>query len=227
MTYRYTVDICSFINSIILIRSFYVGFCENDVPVLGIDFWAKSFYSRIQFHPRTEHLAILLSARTGHPIPVSFLIFHEFLIMVHIYVHKYAPMEIGMSRKRLHIHQESTPFICENCGLTVVPPESGTMHRNHCPHCLYSRHVDMRIGDRRSGCRGLMEPIGIWVPARKDWSIIHRCTKCGFIRTNRIAGDDNEMLLLSLAARPMTQLPFPVEMVFENFRRVTVSGDEK
>ena len=124
-----------------------------------------------------------------------------------------------MSRNKIHLHSENTPFICENCGGTVTPPESGTIHRNHCPHCLFSLHVDIRTGDRRSGCRGVMEPIGIWVPAKKDWSIIHRCTRCGFIRTNRIAGDDNEILLLSLAVRPVTILPFPLEMVFEYSRK--------
>lgn len=130
-----------------------------------------------------------------------------------------------MSRKKTHLHLENTPFICENCGCMVMPPESGTLHRNHCSHCLFSLHVDMRVGDRRSGCRGLMEPIGIWAPARKDWSIIHRCKNCGFMRTNRIAGDDNETLLLSLAVRPITRLPFPIEMLFDTLGKGSISGD--
>ncbi len=85
----------------------------------------------------------------------------------------------------------------------------------------------MRTGDRRSGCRGLMEPIGIWVRERKDWSILHRCTKCGFIRPNRIAGDDNEVLLLSLAVRPVTQIPFPTEMVLQQIGKQSILGEER
>ncbi len=60
-----------------------------------------------------------------------------------------------------------------------------------------------------------MQPIAVWVRTSKEWSIIHRCVNCGFIRANRIAGDDNEMLLFSLAAKPLTMLPFPAEHTLE------------
>lgn len=73
--------------------------------------------------------------------------------------------------------------------------------------------MDLRIGDRRSGCRGEMEPISIWVKYKDEWSIVHRCKKCGIIRTNRIAGDDNELVLLSLAMRPISNPPFPLERI--------------
>lgn len=71
-----------------------------------------------------------------------------------------------------------------------------------------------------------MEPIGIWVKKRQEWSIIHRCKKCGFIRTNRIAGDDNETLLLSLAARPMTQLPFPADRALKQIEKISIFGEK-
>ena len=32
-------------------------------------------------------------------------------------------------------------FICENCGRKVEP--LGYSCRNHCPYCLYSKHVDI------------------------------------------------------------------------------------
>ena len=32
-------------------------------------------------------------------------------------------------------------FICENCGKKV--PKLGYSCRNHCMHCLYSKHVDI------------------------------------------------------------------------------------
>ncbi len=116
-----------------------------------------------------------------------------------------------MSRNRIiHKNTEET-FICRNCGTIVAPPESGGKMRNHCPKCLWSLHVDLKKGDRRCGCRGLMEPISVWVRQNKEWSIIHRCISCGFIRANRIAADDNEMLIFTLAAKPITMLPFPAE----------------
>ena len=71
--------------------------------------------------------------------------------------------------------------------------------------------MDLRAGDRRSGCRGLMEPIAVWVKRGGEWAIVHRCERCGMIRSNRIAGDDNEPLLLSMAVRPLAQLPFPLD----------------
>ena len=71
--------------------------------------------------------------------------------------------------------------------------------------------MDLRPGDRRSCCRGLMEPIAVWVRRNGEWAIIHRCQTCGAVRTNRIAGDDNELVLMSLALRPLAQPPFPLD----------------
>lgn len=108
-----------------------------------------------------------------------------------------------MSRSDTKYTDESFPFICQNCGVGISVPPQGMMNRNHCPNCLCSRHVDNRVGDRLSVCRGLMEPIGIWVKDDGEWAIIHRCTKCGIIRSNRIAGDDDTEKLLALAAKPL------------------------
>ncbi|MCX7029080.1 MAG: RNHCP domain-containing protein [Spirochaetes bacterium] len=114
---------------------------------------------------------------------------------------------------------EAGSFACSHCGRIVQPAESGTEHRNHCPSCLWSLHVDLRSGDRRAGCRGDMEPIGIWIKGDGEWAVIHRCTRCGMLRANRIAGDDDEVRLFSLAARPITGLPFPARAVFERIER--------
>ena len=102
-------------------------------------------------------------------------------------------------------------FICKNCGGAVSGQAPRTEHRNHCPSCLRSLHVDMQIGDRRSGCRGVMEPIAISVRYDGEWMLVHRCKKCGFMRVNRIAGDDNEWALVALASRPIAMPPFPLE----------------
>ncbi|QDU70354.1 RNHCP domain-containing protein [Mucisphaera calidilacus] len=102
-------------------------------------------------------------------------------------------------------------FVCIHCRMPIDGCASGTKHRNHCPLCLWSRHVDERVGDRRSACRAPMEPIGIDVRSDGEWALIHRCTGCGVIRTNRIAGDDQELALLQLALRPLARPPFPLD----------------
>lgn len=120
-----------------------------------------------------------------------------------------------MSRNRPIAPALGEAFVCGKCNTTIVPPESGTEQRNHCPRCLWSRHVDLRTGDRLCSCRGMMEPIGVWARSKGEWAVIHRCTSCGFVRINRIAPDDDEVRLFSLAARPITSMPFPPSLVFE------------
>ncbi len=104
----------------------------------------------------------------------------------------------------------STTFACKKCKRPVERSAFGTQHRNHCPHCLWSTHVDDRVGDRRSACGGLMEPIAVWARPDDEWALVHRCQSCGQLRTNRIAGDDADWALLALAARPLAQPPFPL-----------------
>jgi len=98
-------------------------------------------------------------------------------------------------------------FDCVRCRSAVPLAAPGTEHRNHCPRCLWSRHVDHLPGDRAAFCGGAMEPISVWVRSR-EWVIIHRCTACGTLHANRVAGDDNEALLLSLAVKPLANPPF-------------------
>ncbi len=102
-------------------------------------------------------------------------------------------------------------FICKVCGKSVAPEGAGSNHRNHCPHCLSSLHVDSEPGDRASLCKGIMDPIGVWVRKNGEWAIIHRCRSCGKLSSNRIAADDNPMLLLSIAVKPLSAPPFPLD----------------
>ena len=79
-------------------------------------------------------------------------------------------------------------FICDNCGKKVE--ELNYTTRDHCPYCLYSKHVDINPGDRSNTCLGLLKPIG--VEKYKDtFKIIYRCDKCGKIHKNIMANDDN------------------------------------
>ncbi len=95
----------------------------------------------------------------------------------------------------------------------VFSDSAGTRHRNHCPLCLHSQHLDHVPGDRKAACGSSMEPIAVWVRKGGEWALIHRCLGCGSIRSNRIAADDNVALLLSIAARALANPPFPLEYV--------------
>lgn len=112
-------------------------------------------------------------------------------------------------------HACDDSFTCKVCGRSVVPDGSGSDHRNHCPNCLCSQHLDNEPGDRDANCGGVMEPIGVWVRNNGEWAIIHRCRVCGHLSSNRIAADDNPMKLMSIAMKPLTTPPFPLERIEE------------
>ncbi len=82
-------------------------------------------------------------------------------------------------------------FVCAQCCQVIHPLTSGS-YRNHCPFCLFSKHVDVIPGDRLATCHGFMEPIAVDYSAKKGWIIIHRCLKCGIIRRNKTALEDGQ-----------------------------------
>ncbi|MDT0615849.1 RNHCP domain-containing protein [Streptomyces lancefieldiae] len=95
-------------------------------------------------------------------------------------------------------------FRCVGCRLDVSLDAPGTTHRNHCPNCLASLHVDRRIpGDRAATCRGRMEALSMSVRPDGEWMIVHQCLSCDELSANRIAGDDNALALVRLALRPL------------------------
>ena len=100
-----------------------------------------------------------------------------------------------MSRNFTEIDEE---FICENCGSKVE--KLGYSCRNHCPTCLHSKHVDKNPGDREETCQGILEPVGAELDSKKGYIIIFKCKKCGAIRKNKAAKDDNTDLLIKLTA---------------------------
>ena len=105
-------------------------------------------------------------------------------------------------------HGCSDSFTCKVCGRLVVPTGAGSNHRNHCPNCLSSLHLDI-------DCGGIMEPVGVWVRKNGEWALIHRCRRCGHLSSNRVAADDNPMKLMSIAMKPLSQPPFPLEKIEE------------
>jgi hypothetical protein len=90
-------------------------------------------------------------------------------------------------------------FRCRQCKTIVGPPISGGRHRNHCPLCLYSRHVDRSMpGDRAAECRSMMTPAGVFTRRDGEQMLLHICGGCGVKRRNRIAADDNAVSLMRL-----------------------------
>ena len=86
--------------------------------------------------------------------------------------------------KQFTRHEED--FTCEHCGVAV----KGDGYTNHCPHCLWSKHIDNQPGDRSNNCCGLMEPIGTEESGGK-WSVIQKCQKCCKIHKNKLSTMDN------------------------------------
>jgi hypothetical protein len=108
-------------------------------------------------------------------------------------------------RRRSHLMvgwgDNNPDFKCKNCGMHISaePLISGVGHRNHCPYCLWSRHLDLfRAGDRLCACKGLMEPTGLTVKQmhkryrtkQGELMLIHQCIDCKTLSINRIAADD-------------------------------------
>jgi hypothetical protein len=60
-----------------------------------------------------------------------------------------------------------------------------------------------------------MEPVAVWVRKGGEWAVIHRCRRCGSFSSNRIAADDNPMKLMSIAMKPLSEPPFPLEHIEE------------
>ncbi len=96
--------------------------------------------------------------------------------------------------KRFNMIDEE--FVCEHCHKKVSPLEYSA--RDHCPYCLYSKHVDINPGDRANTCHGLLKPIGI--DKYKDtYKIVYECEKCHQIHRNIMANDDNYDIILEIS----------------------------
>lgn len=87
-------------------------------------------------------------------------------------------------------------FICENCGNEVKPLNYTS--RDHCPYCLYSKHVDINPGDRLNTCKGLLKPIGI-EKFKNTYKIIYKCNKCKTLHKNIMANDDDMNKIIELS----------------------------
>jgi hypothetical protein len=114
-------------------------------------------------------------------------------------------------RRALRRGVPSESFKCHNCKAFIGMPLTGGRHRNHCPNCLWSLHVDLKTpGDRASDCRSLMEPVGVQARRNGEQAVLHRCRGCGIERHCRVAADDNPLLLMKL---PLVAPDIPLRIV--------------
>lgn len=88
-------------------------------------------------------------------------------------------------------------FTCINCGKEAEKLKYTS--RDHCPHCLHSIHVDIVPGDRLNECKGLLKPIAIEESNKKGYVIVYKCSKCGEIKRNKSADDDDFDKILKVA----------------------------
>ena len=87
-------------------------------------------------------------------------------------------------------------FICEHCNKKVE--KLNYTARDHCPHCLYSKHVDINPGDRLNECKGLLKPIGI-EKFKDTYKIVYQCEKCHKLHKNIMATDDDMNIIIQLS----------------------------
>ncbi len=89
-------------------------------------------------------------------------------------------------------------FVCEKCGEQVV----GNGYTNHCPYCLWSKHVDISPGDRANDCGGMMQPIRV-EKLGKNYTIIHKCVVCVFEKPNKAVKEDSFDMLVQVSANSL------------------------
>ena len=84
-------------------------------------------------------------------------------------------------------------FTCGHCKNKV----KGNGYTNHCPKCLWSKHVDINPGDRAEKCGGLMKPVNLELE-KGEYILTHECEKCGAKRRCKTAEDDSMAVLTAL-----------------------------
>ena len=92
-----------------------------------------------------------------------------------------------MEDKKFTMIDES--FECAVCGKKVE--KLNYTARDHCNSCLCSKHVDIMPGDRKANCGGILRPIRVENGPKDKLKIVYKCDKCGEIKRNVIADDDN------------------------------------
>ena len=89
-------------------------------------------------------------------------------------------------------------FTCQACGAQV----QGNGYTNHCPHCLWSKHVDVFPGDRRATCMGMMRPVSVFTD-HGEYGIVHACVACGHEKKNMTGKQDSFEAILRISKQAM------------------------
>ncbi len=89
-------------------------------------------------------------------------------------------------------------FICEHCHKKVAKLEYSA--RDHCPYCLYSKHVDINPGDRANQCLGLLKPIDV-EKFKNTYKILYECDTCHMQHKNIMAIDDDINEIINLMVK--------------------------
>lgn len=107
-------------------------------------------------------------------------------------------------------------FKCAHCHTLISSAHvlSGVNNRNHCPYCLWSRHLDLFVaGDRLSACKAPMKPVGLTLKngrnkyqrdLRGELMLIHECVECRALSINRIAADDDSETIIAVFQDSLT-----------------------
>lgn len=113
--------------------------------------------------------------------------------------------------KKYKDYEEAEMSECPNCSWSVPMDWEGNLPK-HCPNCLSGQHKEAEKGYE---CGGILEPIGVWVKDNDEWEIIQRCSLCGEMKTTPLSEKDNRIKALSIASKPLSMPPFPIERVEE------------
>ncbi|UOR02572.1 RNHCP domain-containing protein [Leucobacter allii] len=105
---------------------------------------------------------------------------------------------------------DRSSFTCDSCGGSAPVTTPDGRQRQHCPVCLRSRH-DAPSRDDGAECGARMGPIAVAAPRTGGWLLIQRCLDCAHLACHPVAGDDNELILMRMAVRPLAEPPFPLE----------------
>jgi len=87
-------------------------------------------------------------------------------------------------------------FVCEKCDSDV----QGNGFTNHCPKCLWSKHVDVAPGDRLAKCCGTMKPIK-FEKEKSEYIFTHRCIICNYEKRNKMSSKDDFDKAISIVSQ--------------------------
>ncbi len=84
-------------------------------------------------------------------------------------------------------------FTCNVCNRRV----KGNGYTDHCPECLWGKHVDINPGDRKAKCHGAMKPIDFEEKSGQI-RLKYQCQKCSHIFWVKTGSGDNYEKIINI-----------------------------